>query len=163
MMRQSLTTAALVAAALPLSVFGAGSAGADGERMDISREETRPATPGPVETFTGQVSVKPLFGTVDGRNSSAAEVTFSPSARSAWHTHPAGQNLIVTAGTGLVQEWGQPKQQLRPGDVVWTPAGVKHWHGATESSVLTHIAVQEQVDGSAVDWLEHVSDEQYQN
>ncbi|WNG94480.1 cupin domain-containing protein [Mycobacterium sp. ITM-2016-00318] len=162
-MRQILTTAALVAAALPLSLFGCGSAGADGERMEISREKTRPATPGPHETFTGEVSVKPLYGTVDRRNSSAAEVTFSPRARSAWHTHPAGQTLVVTAGTGWVQEWGQAKQQLNPGDVVWTPPGVKHWHGATESTALTHIAIQEHVDGTAVNWLEYVSDEQYTN
>ena len=88
-------------------MFGAAPAGADGERMEIYREETRPATPGPEETFTGDVSVKPLFGTVDERNSSAAEVTFSPCARSAWHTHPAGQTLVVTAGAGWVQEWGR--------------------------------------------------------
>ena len=162
-MRRILTIAALVAAGTPLSVSGAASAGADGERMAISREETRPATPGPRETFIGEVSVKPLFGTVDGRNSSGAEVTFSPCARSAWHTHPAGQTLVVTAGTGWVQEWGQVKQQLHPGDVVWTPPGVKHWHGATESTVLSHTAIQEHVDGTGVNWLEHVSDEQYQN
>jgi quercetin dioxygenase-like cupin family protein len=131
--------------------------------MEVSREETRPATAGPEETFTGKVTVKPLFGTVEGRNSSAAEVTFTPCARSAWHTHPAGQTLVVTAGVGWVQEWGQEKQQLNPGDVVWTPPGVKHWHGATETSALTHIAIQEHLGGTAVKWLEHVSDEQYQD
>jgi len=161
-MKRILTIAALFAAGTPLSVSGAASAGAEEQRMQISRAQTRPATAGPAETFTGEVSVTPLFGTVDGRNSSSAEVTFSPCARSAWHTHPGGQTLIVTAGTGWVQEWGQDRQQLNPGDVVWTPPGVKHWHGAAESSALTHIAIQEHVDGTAVNWLEHVSDDQYQ-
>jgi quercetin dioxygenase-like cupin family protein len=129
--------------------------------MQISRDADRPAQTGPAETFTGQVSVKALFGPNDARNTGAGQVTFSPCARSAWHTHPAGQTLIVTSGTGWVQEWGQPKQEIRPGDVIWTPPGVKHWHGATDSTTLTHIAIQDLVDGRNVDWLEHVSDAEY--
>lgn len=129
--------------------------------MEVSREEARRASTGPAETFTGEVSVKPLFDTNGVRNFSSAQVTFSPCARSAWHSHPAGQTLIVTAGSGWVQEWGQERERLNPGDVVWTPPGVKHWHGADTNTTLTHIAIQEHVNGSGVDWLEHVADEQY--
>ena len=132
-------------------------------RMEISREISRPTGVGPSDTFTGEVSVKALYGPNDTRNTGAGQVTFSPCARSAWHTHPAGQALIVTAGTGWVQEWGQPKQEIRPGDVIWTPPGVKHWHGATDSTTLTHIAIQDFVDGRNVDWLDHVSDDEYAN
>jgi len=132
-------------------------------RMEISRDDDRPTEVGPSDTFTGEVSVKALYGPNDTRNTGAGQVTFSPCARSAWHTHPAGQALIVTAGTGWVQEWGQPKQEIRPGDVIWTPPGVKHWHGATDSTTLTHIAIQDFVDGRNVDWLDHVSDDEYAN
>ena len=132
-------------------------------RMEISRDDDRPTEVGPSDTFTGEVSVKALYGPNDTRNTGAGQVTFSPCARSAWHTHPAGQTLIVTAGTGWVQEWGQPKQEIRPGDVIWTPPGVKHWHGATDSTTLTHIAIQDFVDGRNVDWLDHVSDDEYAN
>jgi quercetin dioxygenase-like cupin family protein len=159
-MKRLLTMAAMLAA-VPMSMADAATAGADEQRMEISRAQTRPAAPGPAETFTGEVSVTPLFGTNDVRTSSSGRVAFRPCARSAWHTHPAGQTLIVTDGTGWVQQWGQDKQQLNAGDVVWTPPGVKHWHGATDSTALTHIAIQEHVNGSGVDWLEHVSDEQY--
>lgn len=141
----------------------AHSAGAEDELMEISRQETRPAAEGPAETFTGQVSVKPLFGPNDVRATSAGQVTFSPCARSAWHTHPAGQTLIVTSGTGWVREWGGRKQQINPGDVIWTPPGVKHWHGATDAGPMTHIAIQDSVDGRNVDWMEHVTDDQYLN
>jgi len=129
--------------------------------MEISRRYTRSASAGPAETFTGEVSVMPLFSANDARNLSGAQVTFSPCARSAWHSHPAGQTLLVTAGTGWVQEWGKPKQQINPGDVIWTPPGVKHWHGATEADTMTHIAIQGSVDGRSVDWMEHVTDDQY--
>jgi quercetin dioxygenase-like cupin family protein len=159
-MKRLLTMAAMLAA-VPMSMADAATAGADEQRMEISRAQTRPAAPGPAETFTGEVSVTPLFGTNQVRNASSGRVAFSPCARSAWHTHPAGQTLIVTDGTGWVQQWGHEKQQLNAGDVVWTPPGVKHWHGATDSTALTHIAIQEHVNGSGVDWLEHVSDEQY--
>src|SRR3954470_18999447 len=133
-MRRLMTVAALAAAAVPLGLLKATPAGAEEDRMEVSREETRPASAGPAETFTGEVSVKPLFGTNDDRKFSSGQVTFSPCARSAWHTHPAGQTLIVLSGTGWVQEWGQERQQLEPGDVVWTPPGVKHWHGATDTA-----------------------------
>lgn len=161
MMRRLFTTAALAAAALSMGTFKATPAGADGERMEVSRSETRPSSTGPAETFTGEVRVTPLFDVNDARDFSSAEVTFSPCARSAWHTHPAGQTLVVTTGTGWVQEWGGAKQQLNSGDVVWTPPGVKHWHGATEDTTLTHLAIQTHVDGTGVNWLEHVSDEEY--
>ena len=129
--------------------------------MEISRTETRQAARGPAETFTGEVSVKPLFDVNDARNFSSAEVAFTPCARTAWHTHPGGQTLIVTSGAGWVQEWGRSKQPISVGDVIWTPPGVKHWHGATVDGPMTHIAIQTFVDGRPVDWLEHVSDEQY--
>lgn len=112
-------------------------------------------------TQSGEVSVKPLFNPEGVRDTGAAEVSFSPCARTAWHSHPGGQTLVVTSGTGWVQEWGGQKHQINPGDVIWTPPGVKHWHGATETTAMTHIAVQDTVDGRPVDWLEHVTDDQY--
>lgn len=162
-MRRLLTLATLAAATVSAGLWKATPAGAEEARMEISRDGDRPPAPGPAETFTGEVSVKSLFGPNDVRSVGAGEVTFSPCARSAWHTHPAGQTLIVTSGTGWVQEWGQPKQQINPGDVIWTPPGVKHWHGATDSGAMTHIALQDSVDGRVVDWMEHVTDEQYQS
>jgi quercetin dioxygenase-like cupin family protein len=159
-MKFTATLAAIVAAAASFSLYKATPAGAD-EAMEISPDESRPATQGSADTFTGQVSVKPLFNPNALRTTSAAEVTFTPCARTAWHTHPAGQTLIVTTGTGWIQRWGGQKQSIKPGDVVWTPPGVKHWHGATDSSAMTHIAIQDSVDGRPVDWLEHVTDEQY--
>jgi quercetin dioxygenase-like cupin family protein len=134
---------------------------AAGGTMEISPDESRPAAEGPADTFRGKVSVKPLFGPNAVRTFSSAEVTFTACARTAWHTHPAGQTLIVTTGTGWIQEWGGQKQPIKPGDVIWTPPGVKHWHGATDTTTMTHIAIQDSVDGRPVDWLEHVTDEQY--
>jgi quercetin dioxygenase-like cupin family protein len=131
------------------------------EHMEIHRAETLPSTPGPAQRFTGAVSITQLFGPTERTRSSGGRVTFQPGARSAWHTHPAGQTLIITSGTGWVEEWGGRRQQVQAGDVVWTPAGVKHWHGATATASMTHLAIQEQVDGSAVTWLEQVSDDQY--
>ena len=107
------------------------------------------------------MSVEPLFPVNSPSRTSGGSVTFEPGARSAWHTHPLGQTLIVTAGTGWVQQWGGEKQEIRPGDVVWTPPGVKHWHGATPTTAMTHIAIQETLDGKNVEWMEKVSDEQY--
>lgn len=133
----------------------------DATSMRISRDDARPPSPGPQTFFTGDVTMKPLFGPVGAANAFAGQLTFAPSARSAWHTHPAGQTLIVTSGTGWVQQWGGVRQQINPGDVIWTPPGVKHWHGATTSGEMTHIAIQEELDGRFVDWLEKVSDEQY--
>ena len=112
--------------------------------------------------FTGSVRIDPLFRAADPSRVSGGLVTFEPGAHSAWHTHPLGQILIVTAGLGLVQQWGGPIQEIRPGDVVRIPPGVKHWHGATATTGMSHIAIQEQLDGKAVDWMEKVSDEQYQ-
>jgi quercetin dioxygenase-like cupin family protein len=126
-----------------------------------SSTERRPPAQGPADFFTGRVIIKPLFGANEHNNTSAGQVTFSPCARTAWHTHPAGQTLIVTSGTGRVQQWGGQKQQINPGDVVWTPPGVKHWHGAGTTGEMTHFAIQGSVDGRTVDWLEKVSDDQY--
>lgn len=131
------------------------------QNMEISRSGSRGSTPGPAEYFTGVVRVDPLFSPTAPGNTSGAYVTFSPGARSAWHTHPAGQTLVVTAGAGRVQQWGGPVQEIRPGDVVWTPPGVKHWHGAAPDSSMTHLAITDQLEGRAVDWMEKVSDAQY--
>lgn len=116
---------------------------------------------GPAENFTGRVRVDPLFRADQNIDVSGAYVTFEPGARSAWHTHPAGQRMIVTAGIGLTQQEGQPIQTIRPGDVVSCPPGVKHWHGATPDSAMTHMAVTGIVDGKSVNWMEKVADEQY--
>jgi quercetin dioxygenase-like cupin family protein len=161
MMKRIVSVAALLAAAVPLGMWKASPSGAEGAGVELSRDESRPATPGPVETFTGSVSVKPLFDPNDSRNFSSAQVSFTPCARTAWHTHPAGQTLIVTSGTGWVQEWAGQRQDINAGDVIWTAPGVKHWHGATGDAAMTHIAIQGLVDGRPVDWMEQVTDEQY--
>ena len=129
--------------------------------MEIKRSGSQPSVKGPAENFTGAVRIDPLFAAQEPSRASAASVTFEPGARSAWHTHPLGQRLIVTAGCGWTQCWGGPVEEIRPGDVIWCPPGVKHWHGATPTTAMTHIAVQEALNGKVVDWLEKVSDEQY--
>ncbi|MDG3578320.1 cupin domain-containing protein [Rhizobium sp. YJ-22] len=129
--------------------------------MDIIRAGTRPSTKGPADWFTGTVRIDPLFNPHDPERVQGGSVTFEPGARTAWHTHPLGQTLIVTAGFGRVQRWGGPVEEIRPGDIVWFPPGEKHWHGAAPQTALTHIALQEVKDGKTVNWLEHVSDEQY--
>jgi quercetin dioxygenase-like cupin family protein len=129
--------------------------------MNIIRVGTQASTKGPADWFTGTVRVDPLFQAPDPALVSGATVTFEPGARTAWHTHPLGQTLIVTAGSGWVQRVGGPIESIKPGDVVWFEPGEKHWHGATASTAMTHIAIQERLDGRAVDWLEHVTDEQY--
>jgi quercetin dioxygenase-like cupin family protein len=129
--------------------------------MTIARAGSQASVKGPAATFTGSVRVDPLFAPHAPSNTSGAYVTFEPGARSAWHTHPAGQVLIVTAGVGRVQRWGGPVEEIRPGDVVWTPPGVKHWHGAAPTAALTHIAITDTVKGKNVEWMEKVSDEQY--
>ena len=129
--------------------------------MDIKRGGSQFSTKGPAEYFTGAVRVDPLFQTNDTTRALGASVTFEPGARTAWHTHPLGQTLIVTAGCGLVQHWGGPIEEIRPGDVVWIAPSEKHWHGATATTAMTHIAIQEQLYGKTADFLEHVSDEQY--
>jgi quercetin dioxygenase-like cupin family protein len=159
-MRRILTLAALLVSALPFELADPTPARA-GSGMQISPADERPPNPGPAETFTGEVTVRPLFGATDYSATSGGQVSFSPCARSAWHTHPAGQTLIVTEGTGWVQEWGAAKQQITAGDVIVTAPGVKHWHGAAAEAPLTHIAIQNAVDGVNVNWLEHVTDEQY--
>ena len=130
--------------------------------MDIKRSGTQPSGKGPAECFTGTVRIDPLFQAPEPARVLAASVTFEPGARTAWHTHPLGQTLIVTAGCGLVQSRGGPIKMIRPGDVVWCPPGEKHWHGATATTAMTHIAIVERLDGKAVDWMEKVTDEQYQ-
>lgn len=129
--------------------------------MDIKRNGSRPSQKGPEDWFTGTVRIDPLFQAPEPARTSAAQVTFEPGARTAWHTHPLGQTLIVTSGFGWVQREGGPIEEIRPGDVVWFPPGLKHWHGASSSTAMTHIAVQESANGKNVDWLEKVSDEQY--
>ncbi|MBX3499260.1 MAG: cupin domain-containing protein [Alphaproteobacteria bacterium] len=137
------------------------SAAAQGPGLDIQRNGSLPSAKGPADYFTGAVRVDPLFQMPAPSRTRAGVVTFEPGARSAWHTHPLGQILVVTAGVGLVQRWGGPIQEIRPGDVVWIPPGVKHWHGAAATTAMTHIAIQEHLDGKVVDWMEKVSDEQY--
>jgi quercetin dioxygenase-like cupin family protein len=129
--------------------------------MEIHRAGSRASTKGSSTYFTGTVRVDPLLQAPAPARISGAAVTFEPGARTAWHTHPLGQTLIVTAGFGRVQRWGGPIEDIRPGDVVWFAPGEKHWHGASPTTALTHTAIQEQLDGQAVEWLEQVSDEQY--
>jgi quercetin dioxygenase-like cupin family protein len=130
--------------------------------MDITRSGSQPSGKGPAEYFTGAVRIDPLFQTPDPARASGSSVTFEPGARTYWHTHPLGQTLIVTAGCGRVQRLGGPIEEIHSGDVIWFPPGEKHWHGATPTTAMTHIAIQERLDGKAVDWMEQVSDEQYQ-
>jgi quercetin dioxygenase-like cupin family protein len=129
--------------------------------MKITRNETRASNKGPEEWFTGRVRLDPLFQAEAPGRAVGASVTFEPGARTAWHTHPLGQTLVVTSGLGWTQREGGPKEEIRPGDVVWFAPGEKHWHGATATTAMTHLAIQEQLDGKAVDWMEKVSDEQY--
>jgi quercetin dioxygenase-like cupin family protein len=129
--------------------------------MEIKNAGSQPSVKGPSDYFTGSVRIDPLVQAPDPARVAAAAVTFEPGARTAWHTHPLGQTLIVTAGCGWTQQWGGPRREIRPGDVVWISPGEKHWHGATATTAMTHIAVQERLDGKPVDWLEHVTDEQY--
>ncbi len=129
--------------------------------MEIKRIGSQPSATGPSDWFTGSVRIDPLFQTPDPALLSGASVTFEPGARTAWHTHPLGQTLIVTAGCGWAQREGAPVEEIRPGDVVWFSPGEKHWHGATSTTGMTHIALQEKLDGKVVEWLEHVSDQQY--
>ncbi|WBT38497.1 (R)-mandelonitrile lyase [Hyphomicrobium sp. DMF-1] len=129
--------------------------------MDIKRGGSEPSRKGPAEYFTGAVRIDPLFQAPEPARAAGASVTFEPGARTAWHTHPLGQTLIVTAGCGWAQREGGAVEEIRPGDIVWFPPGEKHWHGATSTTALTHIAIQEAKDGVTVDWLEQVSEAQY--
>ena len=130
--------------------------------MEIKRSGSQPSGKGPVEYFTGIVRVDPLFNAPAPARVLGASVTFEPGARTAWHTHPLGQTLIVTAGCGLVQRWEGPIEKIQPGDVIWFPPGEKHWHGAAPNTAMTHIAIVEVLDGKSADWLEKVSEDQYQ-
>ena len=129
--------------------------------MEIKRNGSRPSVKGPEQYFTGTARIDPLFQAPEPGRFSGASVTFEPGARTAWHTHPLGQTLIVISGLGWTQCWGEPKEEIRPGDVITCPAGKKHWHGATPTTAMTHIAIQEALNGKVVDWLEKVADEQY--
>jgi quercetin dioxygenase-like cupin family protein len=129
--------------------------------MEIKRNGSQPSRKGPAENFTGAVRVDPLFQAGDPARVSGGHVTFEPGARTAWHTHPLGQTLIITSGFGWVQHEGGPIEEVRPGDVVWFPPGLRHWHGATPTTAMTHIAITEALNGKNVDWMEKVSDDQY--
>jgi quercetin dioxygenase-like cupin family protein len=130
--------------------------------MEIKRNGSQPSGKGPADWFTGNVRIDPLFQPNESTRTSGASVTFEPGARSAWHSHPLGQTLVVMAGCGRVQSWDGSIEEIRPGDVVWCPPGEKHWHGAAPTTSMTHISIVEQESGQAADWMEYVSDEQYQ-
>ncbi len=149
----------IIAAAISLALAGAAPAFA--QTAEISPNGSRPSAKGAAEYFTGSVIVDRLFGANESMAASGGHVTFAPGARSAWHTHPVGHILIVTSGTGWVQEEGGGKREIKPGDVIWTPPGVKHWHGATATNSMSHIAISNMAGGKNVEWMEKVSDEQY--
>jgi quercetin dioxygenase-like cupin family protein len=129
--------------------------------MEITRVGSQPSGKGPADWFTGEVRVDPLFQSNESRRAAAAIVTFEPGARTAWHTHPLGQTLLITSGCGWAQREGGPIEEIHPGDVIWFSPGEKHWHGATAGTAMSHIAIQENLNGKVVDWMEKVSDEQY--
>ena len=156
--RATLAAWALTACA---GMLGADPADAQAAAQEIVRAGVQPSAAGPAEYFTGRVRVDPAWPANDEINASGGTVTFEAGARSAWHTHPRGQRLLVLSGVGLTQEWGKPVQVLRPGDVVWCPPGVKHWHGAATSTKMSHLAVTGSLNGRNVDWMEKVTDEQY--
>ncbi len=155
------TPIAAIAMACTLALCTHAAAAAETAGQQITRAATQAPTFGPAASFDGRVRVDPLTQANAGINAASAYVTFEPGARSAWHTHPKGQYLIVTSGVGLTQEWNQTVQELRAGDVVWCPAGVKHWHGAVLESAMTHLAITGAADGKSVTWMEKVSDAQY--
>lgn len=157
--REFLGTSAL---ALSTAIMGVPAMANDAKSaIVVTQAGSKPSAAGPAEYFTGSVRVDSPFKGSDPARISGATVTFEPSARTAWHTHPLGQTLIVTAGVGLVQEWGGSIQEIRPGDIVWIPPTVKHWHGASPKVGMSHIAFSEALDGKTVEWREKVSDEQY--
>ncbi len=129
--------------------------------MEIKKAGTQASSKGPADWFTGTVRIDPLLDAPEPARVAGASVTFEPGARTAWHTHPLGQTLIVTAGVGRVRRWGGPVEEIRPGDVVWFPPGEKHWHGASPKTAMTHIAIQEKLDGKVVEWMEHVTDDEH--
>ncbi|TBW39916.1 cupin domain-containing protein [Azotobacter chroococcum] len=153
----------LAAMAALSSLLASAALAQEAAMVKVTRVGTQPSTQGPAEYFTGAVRIDSRFQGSAPARVGGGIVTFEPGARTAWHTHPLGQTLIVTAGVGLVQQEGASVQEIKPGDVVWIPPGVKHWHGATAATGMTHIAIAESLDGKAADWLEKVSDEQYGN
>jgi len=153
-MQNSATPNRLLATALCIVCAQTGA-------QEITRAGSQSSASGPAEFFTGRVRIDPVWPADTNISASGAWVTFEPGARSAWHTHPAGQRLVVQSGVGLAQEWGKPVQIIRPGDIVWCPPGVKHWHGAAATTAMTHLAVTGTREGRNVDWMEKVSDEQY--
>ncbi|QEI08238.1 cupin domain-containing protein [Pigmentiphaga aceris] len=152
---------ALCAAALHASLAAAADPQAGAGAQQITRAGAQASVAGPADFFTGRARIDPVWPADKNINASGGLVTFEPGARSAWHTHPAGQRLVVISGVGLTQEWGKPIQEIRAGDVVWCPPGVKHWHGAAPKTAMTHLAVTGTLDGKNVNWMEKVSDEQY--
>jgi quercetin dioxygenase-like cupin family protein len=154
-------TTALAFPAMSCARVGVSSTKRQELSMEIKRVGTQPSSKGPAEWFTGSVRIDPLFQANNPARAAGASVTFEPGARTAWHTHPLGQILIITAGCGRVQRKGGPVEEVHPGDVVWFPPGEKHWHGAAPTTAMTHIAIQEAQGGKVVDWMEHVSDDQY--
>jgi quercetin dioxygenase-like cupin family protein len=160
-MKKEMKVKTVMAATVSLVIMGVAPAYA--QNAEISPNGSRPSIIGAPENFTGTVIVDPLYGENEHLPQTGGLVTFAPGARSAWHTHPAGQILIVTSGTGWVQEEGGEKREIKPGDVIWTPPGVKHWHGATATTSMSHLAITNMVDGVNVDWMEHVTDEEYLN
>src|SRR5687767_4402356 len=156
---------AAVSAAMAVTAFASAGVAlaktAPEKLMEIQRIGSKPSGKGPSDWFTGTLRIDPLFDRPDPAPVNGASVTFEPGARTAWHTHPLGQTLIVTSGCGWVQQEGGPVEEIRPGDVVWFPPNVRHWHGATPTTAMTHIAIQEKLNGSPVTWMEKVTDEQY--
>lgn len=160
--RTALLAASGEVMALAGAAVSAASETADGKTtMQITKAGTQPSRPGPADWFTGAVRIDPLFQAPEPARVSGGHVTFEPGARTAWHTHPLGQTLIIASGLGWVQREGGPVEEVRTGDVVWFPPGVKHWHGASPTTAMTHIAIQEALGGKNVDWLEKVSERQY--
>ncbi|SAK54345.1 Germin subfamily 1 member 15 [Caballeronia hypogeia] len=157
-MRSAAYIVASAFLSVPLTAFAADG---EPERITIAHSGSQPSVPGSTQRFTGQVRIDPLFQSKAPSRLSGGLVTFEPGARTAWHTHPLGQTLIVTSGRGWTQQWGQERHEIAAGDVVSIPAGVKHWHGATSTTGMTHIALQEALDSKNVNWLEQVTDEQY--
>jgi quercetin dioxygenase-like cupin family protein len=158
-MKEGVEMRQFPAAAISLALLGAAPAAAQG--IEVTPNGSLPSARGAAQNFTGSVLVTPLFSATEHTHATGGHVTFEPGARTAWHTHPAGQTLIVTWGAGWVQEWGGQRREMKPGDVVRIPPGVKHWHGAAATSGMSHIAITEMVDGRNVDWMEKVGDEQY--
>lgn len=151
----------LIAAVSAAGLIAGGAAADESPGVQVSRVGTQASVAGPAAFFTGTVSIDAPFKGSGMARIGGATVTFEPGARTAWHTHPLGQTLIVTAGSGLVQHWGGPVQEIRAGDTVWIPPGVKHWHGASRTTAMSHIAIAESLDGKVVEWLEKVGDDFY--